>query len=219
VSRSTWPTAALGALVTLGALVALTGTAGAQQNLAGATQLELTVTVKPGGGTAVTGGDTSNGYVTRNVMFALPCGAGIDKSSFRVKAEIGDAPAAEAFFLSKSAAHFKGMNKFVWSLETPVAALAPIVAACPAGAKPTARAIFEIKYTCAGAAEKTFFNNLPFTLVCPPAPAPASAAPGNGSLDPTTGPIEPNQPRPTACRQNTDCPRGTFCARDGFCRR
>ena len=55
MSRSTWPTAALGALVTLGALVALTGTAGAQQNLAGATQLELTVTVKPGGGTAVTG--------------------------------------------------------------------------------------------------------------------------------------------------------------------
>ncbi len=206
-------------LAALCGTLALTGTAAAQQNLAGATQLELTVAVKPGGGTTVTGGDASNGYATKSVMYALPCGAGIEKSSFRVKAEIGEAPAAEAYFLSKGAAHFKGMNKFVWSLETPVAALAPMVAACPAGAKPTARAIFEIKYTCAGAAEKTFFNNVPFALVCPPASAPANAGSGNGSLDPTTGPIEPNQPRPTACRQNGDCPRGTFCARDGFCRR
>lgn len=209
------------AALALTALAALAAPAAAQQNLAGATKLELTVTAKANGGVTVANGDTSSGFVTKNVMYALPCNGGIQKSSLRVKEEIAGEAAAQVYFLDKGAAHFKGMNKFVWSIEPPVATIAKLVAACSPGATPTARSIFEIKHTCTGGKEQTFFANLPFELVCPPAPAPAPAPASRApsSLDPEVKPIEPEQPAPTPCRQNNDCPRGTFCGRDGFCRR
>lgn len=212
MTRCLMPTLAL-------VLTALAAPAAAQQNLAGATKLDLTVTAKSGGGVTVAGGDTSANFVTKSVMYALPCGGGIQKSSFRVKEEIAGEAATQVYFLEKGAAHFKGMNSFVWSLEAPVATIGKLVAACPPGATPTARSIFEIKHTCTGGKEQTFFANLPFELVCPPVPPPPPASRAPSPLDPEVKPIEPEQPAPKACRQNSDCPRGTFCARDGFCRR
>lgn len=180
------------------ALAASASPAAAQQNLAGATKLELTVTAKPSGGVTVADGDTSGGYVTKSVIYALPCGGGIQKSSLRVREEIAGEAASQVYFLDKGAAHFKGMNKFVWAIEPPVATISKLVSACSPGAKPAVRSIFEIKHTCTGGKEQTFFANLPFELVCPPAPEP---------------------PAPATCRQSGDCPRGTSCGRDGVCRR
>lgn len=197
----------------------------AEQDLKTAATLDVKVTVSPGGQVTAGPGEVENGKVHRAVTYALPCSDGIDASSFRVMQAVGDATATDVFLLSKGAAHFKGMKKYVWSLTVPVAEVAALAAACAAPGEPNARAVFEVKYTCSGAKQAKFFTNLSYPLTCAKAPAAAADSPPAAAEAPPT-PREPGVPGATTpppgstpCRTSADCPRGLQCVRGGYCSR
>jgi hypothetical protein len=212
--------------LTLFSLWALPAVAlGAEQDLETAATLDVKVTVSAAGQVTAAPGEVENGKVHRAVTYGLPCTDGIDASSFRVMQAVGDATATDVFALSKGAAHFKGMKKYVWSLTVPVAEVAALAAACASPGEPTARAVFEVKYTCSGAKQAKFFTNLSYPLTCAKAPAaPADAPPA--AAEPPPPPREPGAPGSTTpppgatlCRTNADCPRGLQCVRGGYCSR